>query len=101
MEYWRNTYNPEHTLSDNDKTTLVQNRRDTLRKLKQKHDELVDKAIDEHAERYQIAQEFEKLLGDIKVLRSKKIDDPQLEKEEQIWQEILELRAHELGASSH
>jgi hypothetical protein len=97
MQYWRNTYNPQWRITEEQKATLAKLRLDTLQKIEKKHDELVDKAF-EHAERFNVAREFEKLLEDIQLLRSKAIQDPEVEKKEQLWQEILELRAHELGA---
>jgi hypothetical protein len=97
MQYWRNTYNPQSPLTEEQKANLTKLRLDTLQKIEKKHDELVDKAFD-HAERFNVAREFEKLLKDIELLRSKAIQDPEVEKKEQLWQEILELRARELGA---
>ncbi|MBA2227685.1 hypothetical protein [Thermogemmata fonticola] len=97
MKYWRDTYNPQSPLTDEQKATLAKLRCNTLQKVEEKHDELVDKAFD-HAERFNVAREFKKLLDDVKLLRSKPVHDPEVEKKEQLWQEIIELRLLELEA---
>jgi hypothetical protein len=96
MQYWRETFNPQWPLTDDQKATLAELRRDTLQKIEKKDDELVDKAFDP-AERFNVAQEFAKLLEDVQLLRSKPIQDPEVDRKEKSCQEFLELRARDFG----
>jgi hypothetical protein len=96
MDFWKE-YNPQRPDMQSEKSKLLQYREETLNKLIQKHDQLLERSF-EHAERYAVAREFQKLYEDLKLLRSKPIDDLELERREKLWLEILELRVQELGA---
>jgi hypothetical protein len=94
MQFWRE-YNDQSPRNEEEKATLVNYRLQTLDKLAQKYDQLVEASF-KHAERFTVAHGFQKLYEDMQLLRSRPIDDPELVRRERLWLEILKLRVQEL-----
>jgi len=95
MKFWHE-FDHQLPWKNEEKSILVNHRHQTLDKLAQEYDKLVERSFN-HAERFTVAQGYQKLYEDLKLLRSKPIDEPELVRRENLWLEILKLRVQESG----